>query len=612
MRTLILGFDAFDPTVFERLVRQGRMPHLAKYVDLGGYAHFSVANPPQSEVSWTSIATGLNPAEHGIFDFVHRNPKTYTPTVSLLPTKNGLAGTQFIPPHNANTIFDYAIRQGYPAKVLWWPATFPARPESPVQTLPGLGTPDILGKLGVGTLFTSYDGSSSEKGKTRIAVLRQEAKGRFSSVLKGPIRKKGSNSQESGVEIEIDLIDERLAQLRIGNQSLELALGEWSPILEVEFRLGILFKVHAITRVILTEISPQVRIYSLPLQIHPLKSPWRYATPQGFVKRTWHQCGPFLTIGWPQDTTALEEGCIDDGQFLDLCDSIFGTRETILLYHLQNFTEGIIASVFDSLDRIQHMFWRDRQDIIEAWYIKLDSMVGRVESALEKQGGNHTHIVIVSDHGFAAFDFKVHLNRWLIDKGYLTVEKSKSIGNLRGVDWSRSRAYAIGLNSIYLNLSGREREGIVEVEDVLSFTKKICNDLNSWMGPDGRPVVQQAYPRDQALIGSLSAYGPDILVGYSPGYRASQQTGLGEWVADILEPNVDHWGADHCIDPQSVPGVLFSNRGLRELSSPSYTDFPKLILGKDFISKSSSPPPDYGDKEDQEAVEERLRSLGYL
>jgi predicted AlkP superfamily phosphohydrolase/phosphomutase len=125
MRILIVGFDAFDPVRFERLAEEGRLPHLSRYVELGGYAHPGVSNPPQTEVSWTSIDTGLDPGGHGIFDFVHRDPATYTPYVSLLPTQRSLFGTRFVPPFEASTIFDEVARQGYPASILWWPATFP-------------------------------------------------------------------------------------------------------------------------------------------------------------------------------------------------------------------------------------------------------------------------------------------------------------------------------------------------------------------------------------------------------------------------------------------------------------------------------------------------------
>ena len=121
MKTILVGFDAFDPNFFENLHNAGKTPHLSKYLASGSYSPFQVTNPPQSEVSWTSIATGLNPGGHGMFDFVHRNPKTYGQFVSLLPTKNSVLGTQFTPPYNAETIFEAAVKDGYPATSLWWP-----------------------------------------------------------------------------------------------------------------------------------------------------------------------------------------------------------------------------------------------------------------------------------------------------------------------------------------------------------------------------------------------------------------------------------------------------------------------------------------------------------
>ena len=118
MRTLIIGLDAFDPAVFERLLAQGKMPVLEKYTKTGGYSRFGVSNPPQSEVSWTSISTGLDPGSHGLFDFVHRDVSNYSLSVSVLPTRKDIFGTRFIPPNQANTIFDQAVQQGYPATVL--------------------------------------------------------------------------------------------------------------------------------------------------------------------------------------------------------------------------------------------------------------------------------------------------------------------------------------------------------------------------------------------------------------------------------------------------------------------------------------------------------------
>ena len=613
MQTLILGLDALDPTLFEQLSASGRLPNLTQYVESGGYARFAVANPPQSEVSWTSIATGLDPGGHGIFDFVQRDPATYGLSLSLLPTKRRFGAIQFVPPCTVPTIFDQAVREGFPATVLWWPGTFPARPGSPVHTLPGLGTPDLLGRWGVGTLFSTNSDLADEKRKTAVATLHQRGKNRYTGRLSGPIRKKRGGTQESAVELQLDLTGDKSARLAISGQATDLIEGVWSPILEVSFKLGFFVSVRALTRVILTQVRPDVNLYALPLQLHPLHSPWPYATPRAFVKRTWQACGPFLTVGWPQDTTALEEQCITDDQFLALCQSILDTRERILMHHLQRFREGILACVFDSLDRIQHMFWHDRPDIVESWYVQLDALVGRVEEHLAVQGQDQTRIVIVSDHGISAFDYKVHLNHWLVEHGYLATKENGESGSLQQVDWSQSQAYAIGLNSVYLNLAGREGEGCVPASQRKELISKLRRELLAWQGPDGRPVIQQAPERREVFTGPMAAYGPDVVVGFSPGYRASSQTALGEWERTSIEPNRDHWRADHCIAPQAVPGVLFSNQDLSNFPHPSYRDIPALTIGTALGPNDSAPPPSsHSDDEDHKIVEERLRSLGYL
>lgn len=605
MHTLILGFDAFDPRRFEQLSEQGRLPNLTRYVEAGGYAQLEVSNPPQTEVSWTSIATGLNPGGHGIFDFVHRDPKTYTPYVSLLPTEHNLFGAQFVPPHRARTLFEEAADQGYPATALWWPATFPARSELPVGTLPGLGTPDIQGRLGVGYEYTADSGETAVKGrKTPLEALESQGDDRYHGVLHGPARKKGQNAE---LPFQLQVMDEHMARLTVGDHVVELDLGEWSPILDLSFKMGFLARVGAITRIILTQIKPYVKLYFLPLQIHPQHCPWRYATPRSLINATWNGCGPFLTLGMPQDTTGLENGCITDEQFLALCDDILAARERILMAQLESFNEGVLASVFDSLDRVQHMFWRDRPDVVDAWYGKLDALVGRVTQRL----AGDVKTVILSDHGFSDFDQKVHLNRWLLDHGYLQPRNGQAAGGLRDVDWSRSQAYAVGLNGLYVNLEGREGEGIVSPDERPQLLERLRDELTGWQGSDGQRIVGRAWRQDEAFVGDLKGYGPDLVVGYAPGYRASAETGMGKWAAETLEPNRDHWGADHCIDHASVPGVLFSSEGLDGYDRPSYRDIPGLTIGMTPEGKGAAPPPSVAG-EDDDVLEERLKSLGYL
>src|SRR5262245_15056373 len=275
MITLILGFDSFDPTVFEELGGKNQLPNLEKFSQGGGYSKLEVSSPPQTEVSWTSIATGVDPGGHGIFDFVHRDPATYTPFVSILPMRKGAIGEQFVPPYTTKTFFEEAAALGYPATALWWPAMFPARPQLPVMTLPGLGTPDIRGQLGVGTLFSSED---ETKKKTTVEKFISKGKDQYKADLPGPQIPGREGPQTISLPIKVDVIDQENARITLDHQQVNVHLGEWSEIVELRFKAGMLFNIYAITRFIPVSLKGAIRIYALPLQIHPLHSTWHYST----------------------------------------------------------------------------------------------------------------------------------------------------------------------------------------------------------------------------------------------------------------------------------------------------------------------------------------------
>ena len=606
MRTVIVGFDSFDPGTFEKLLDNGKMPNLAKFADAGGYSRLEVCSPPQTEVSWTSIATGVDPGSHGIFDFVHRDPQTYIPYVSLLPTRQSAVGEQFLPPYTTKTLFHEAADMGYSSTALWWPALFPARPELSVGTIPGLGTPDIRGQLGVGTYLTT---EPSEKKKVQVLKLESAGRGKFNGALDGPQTKTKDGIKPIVQPLTVDVLDEETVRLTIGKQRLDLRRGQWSPIIELQFPAGFAYTVHAITQVIATEVKDRVSLYFLPLQIHPLHSPWHYATPSSLVKEAW-KTAPFLTLGWPQDTNALEDGCISDEQFLSLCDSIFESRKRIYYRRLDNFKEGVLAGIFDCLDRVQHMFLRDRTDIVESWYLKLDGFVGDVQGRIDMLGLQKYRYLVMSDHGFTTFDHKVHLNYWLMQNGYLTL--ADPAGNdLSKVDWSKTRAYAVGLNSLYLNVAGREGQGIVQAAELESLLEEIRTKLLDWKTPNGETIISRVLPKHEAFTGPYSRLGPDLVIGYAPKYRASSETGLGKIGATSMEANHDHWGADHCIDANAVPAVLFSNRDIANMPGLSFRDIPFLALGKHLDQSYIKPPSQVG-PQGQKDLEERLKGLGYL
>lgn len=609
MKTIILGFDSFDPVVFEDMAGKNLLPNLAKFAETKGYSRLEVCSPPQTEVSWTSIATGADPGSHGIFDFVHRDPSSYLPYVSILPMKKTIAGDQFVPPYIATTLFEKAAEMGYPATALWWPAMYPARPELPINTIPGLGTPDIRGQLGVGMLFTTED---EKKEKTAVTRLESDGKNRFKALFNGPTIKVKGGFAPATVPVSMDVSNANAVKVQIGDTKFELRVGQWSDIFELKFKAGFMFNVYAITRVIVTSVNGAVRMYSLPLQIHPLHALSHYSSSKSFAKNLWQKVGAYLTLGWPQDTTGLEDGCISDDQFVALCDTIFETRKKIFFHLLGEFKEGVLASIFDDLDRMQHMFYHNRLDVAQEWYKKLDAFVGEVNQKISGWGGKYNYLVM-SDHGFTTYEQKIHMNRWLVQNGYMNLKDGASEGDFSNVDWAKTRAYAVGLNSVYLNVAGREGQGVVTPEEIEPLLAEMQTKLLDWKGADGKNVAHKIRPKHEVYSGgAYTRLGPDLVIGYARGYRASSETGLGKIPQALTEPNHDHWGADHCVDHELVQGVLFANRELESFGGVSFRDIPFLAIGKHLDQSHIKPPSQQISTGNQKDLEERLKGLGYL
>jgi hypothetical protein len=183
--------------------------------------------------------------------------------------------------------------------------------------------------------------------------------------------------------------------------------------------------------------------------------------------------------------------------------------------------------------------------------------------------------------------------------------------DLSAVDWSGTRAYALGLNSLYLNVAGREGQGIVQSAELESLLQEIREKLLDWKSPEGETIISRVLPKHEAFNGPYARLGPDLVIGYAPCYRASSETGLGKMAGTSLEANHDHWGGDHCIDSLAVPGVLFANRDLTDMPGLSFRDIPFLVLGR-HLDQSYIKPPSQTSSHGQKDLEERLKGLGYL
>jgi predicted AlkP superfamily phosphohydrolase/phosphomutase len=277
---------------------------------------------------------------------------------------------------------------------------------------------------------------------------------------------------------------------------------------------------------------------------------------------------------------------------------------------LDGFDGGLLAIVFDTLDRVQHMFYHQDMDVIDRWYQKFDAVLGRILNRMQAPELQDARLIVLSDHGFAPFDYKIHLNRWLIDNGYQQAGGESDHRTNAKVDFANTQAYAIGLNSLYLNLQDREGQGTVPIDQARNKAEEIREKLLDWK-VGGQSVFSQVWLGHQVFEGQNVAHAPDMLMGYAPGFRASPRTGLGGYAPEAVLPNDDRWHADHCMDPAQVPGSLFANVDLAPLPHPSYKDIPELVLGEGFEAKGGEMRKALSD-EDRETIEERLKGLGYL
>jgi predicted AlkP superfamily phosphohydrolase/phosphomutase len=215
--------------------------------------------------------------------------------------------------------------------------------------------------------------------------------------------------------------------------------------------------------------------------------------------------------------------------------------------------------------------------VIEEMYRRMDALVGKTLPFVDKD----TALFVLSDHGFCAFRRGVNLNAWLRDNGYLHLKNDarESGSFFEGVDWSRTRAYALGLGGFYLNIKGREALGTVKRgEEAEGLKREIITRLSALREDSGEAPIRTVYATASLYRGPYLEAAPDFIVGYNEGYRASWECAVGKVTEHVLEDNPKAWSGDHCVDPVLVPGVLFSNRKI-SAEDPGIEDMAPTALG---------------------------------
>jgi predicted AlkP superfamily phosphohydrolase/phosphomutase len=276
-----------------------------------------------------------------------------------------------------------------------------------------------------------------------------------------------------------------------------------------------------------------------------------------------------------EDTWAFNEGAIDGEAFLKQAVMIQKEREAMFFSALEHTRRGVVACVFDTTDRVQHMFFRDRE-VVERLYCDMDRLVGKTLEFVD----SNTALFVLSDHGFCSFERGVNLNAWLHQNGYLALEEGATEGGeyFSGVDWSRTTAYTLGLGGLYLNLRGRESNGTVAPEKADELKSELVAGLAGLLDTERNAVaIRNVYASSDVYQGPYTGAAPDLIIGYADGYRASWDAASGRVTASVFEDNVKPWCGDHCVDPALVPGVLFANRKI-DAAAPGIEDLAPTAL----------------------------------
>ncbi len=611
-KVLILGFDGMDPFITEKLVAEGKLPNIEKLIRQGDFKKMLSSHPAQSPVAWSNFITGKDPGGHGIFDFIHRDPETYMPVFSLTKTippdprwtlkigkwKIPLKGGKIELLRGGKAFWKILEEHHIPATIYKVPSNYPPV-ETSQRTFSGMGTPDIFGTYGIYSLYTSDpDEAQKELSSAHVYYADVQEDGKIELFVEGPEHPLLQEEEILVVPFTVYLDREnRSARIDIQGQEILLKEGELSDWVEVNFEIiPHLQKLHTIVRFYLLSAGETFRLYMTPINISPSHPSVPLCTPPSYGKELVKHNGYFYTLGIPEDTKALTNGTFSIGNFIRQHQSVLEESKRIFAYELERFKKlkkGLLFFYFSSLDQGSHIFWclRDKKhpfyqkeaaekfgDVLEKIYIEFDSIVGKALKAIDKD----TVLIIMSDHGFAPYYRKVNINTWLYKNGYLklaTEPKDEPVSLLDEAIWEETKAYALGINGLYINLAGREGQGIVSEEEYKKLTHELREKLLQLRDPKtGEKVFYDVFITKEFFSGKeYIDRGPDLILGFNRGYRMSDDSALGTITPEIFQDNLSWWSGDHCMAPEVVPAILITNRKVKK-ERPALYDLAPTIL----------------------------------
>jgi predicted AlkP superfamily phosphohydrolase/phosphomutase len=611
-KVLVLGFDGMDPHLTNVWMSEGKLPAFKRLIGQGGFRRLGTSIPPQSPVAWSNFIAGTNPGGHGIFDFIHRDPKNYWPVFSAALTeeaKKTIRVGNWILPIKGGDVRN--LRKGkafwqileehdIPATIFKIPANYPPV-ASRQKTFSGMGTPDLLGNYNSFRYYTTEPKEIKEDIGGGSVHPVYVIGNRVDAKLSGPANTFKKDRPEAEIEFKVFLDRQNpVAKIVIQDQEFILREKEWSGWKRIRFSLIPTQSVSGICMFYVKEVRPNFKLYVSSINVDPADPALPLSTPSSYAAQLEKRFGPFFTKGLPADTSALDNDILDEGEFLEQDDFVLEESKAMLNDELARFDSGFLFYYISSTDQRQHMFWRLLDEkhpaydaglaakygkVIENTYREADQILAKAMDKIDKE----TVLIVMSDHGFNPFSRSFSLNAWLKENGYhvLTNPFKQETGNLfPDTDWSRTKAFGVGLNGLYINQRGREAEGIVgDGAEKENLVREIARKLEEFVDPKtGQKVLWKAYVSKDVYSGPFGGEAPDIILGFNRGYRISFGSPLGKIEKNVLEDNRGKWSGDHMGAAEILSGIVAANRPILA-EAPALYDLTATILNVFGIEK---------------------------
>ncbi|REJ97376.1 MAG: hypothetical protein DWQ35_02125 [Planctomycetota bacterium] len=651
-RVVVVAFDGLDPRIIRSLMEAGKLPNYRRLAERGGFMKIATSTPPHTPVAFSNIISGADASLHQVYDFIHRDPRPaygnlapfFSTSTALPPTRDWTLpwGDGWELPLFAGetknlrqgpAFWDQLIAAGIDTDVYYVPSNYPATgPEGPgrFRALSGMGVPDLRGGYGQATFYGPR--AYSRGAETKFVVVRADRQHRIKTTLEGPpnFLRKVPRGSPPPVAAPVEIVrdpETAIVKVRVGNSTVLLAQGEWSDWIAVDFPTGIPgaaalgaagapTSLRGMVRLYAKQVHPDIELYVSPINIDPTDPLNPISSPAGFCDELAARHGRYSTLGLPEDNKSFRSGALTGEEFLKQTSLVEEERAEQFRQALTDLRAGCLFFYFGSTDLVQHMFWRDRDEAHPAYdaeeaerfgnvvadtYLATDKLVGE---ALDSLGDDDT-LIVFSDHGFTTFRRGFNLSRWLLDNRYTRLIRpawGRRFEQAGQIDWSKTRAYGVGMNALYVNRRGREKHGVVAEKDVRPLLDELRDKLLEVRDDDehdNQPIVTRVDLVEDVYPGADLDVAPDIIVGYADSYRVGWGAVLGDMPPELVEDNNDRWCGTHLIAPEQVPGMFFASRPLAtEKGSVSDlaptildlfgVDIPQHMTGKSLVRSTNS------------------------